>query len=318
MTAARCYPHLGGVERHVEAVRAELTAMGYTIHVAEVGEGLRALLSLPRLMHMLHSEHYDVIHAHDFVAALVTWSAVIASGVRRKIYSTIHGYEGYPLRKVHIWAHRIAHAVSAKVIAIGAYIDVWYGTKSNVVLHGGVPDASGTEEPSQQLVLFVSRLASDTNCLEVTQAFIAVSERAPHVQFRIYGFGPLKSVVEALCEGTAVQFCGPVSNVQSVLASASVIVANSYLAILEAFSRGKPVVAYYGNALKHDYLHEIALASGAVELAGSIHEIDQLLSGVLADSGRRATLSARGLAYSERFVWRNVARDYLNLWSLGR
>lgn len=315
MTAARCFPNMGGVERHVESVRRELAQAGHLVDVVELGEGRRALRSLLHLCGLLRRKNYDVVHAHDFTPALVTYAAMVISRSRRRLYVTIHGYEGFPLRTVYVAAHRFVHRLAARIIAIGAYIDQWYGTRSNVVLHGGIDKIDSAAEPSLQAVTFVSRLAQDTNAVEIATAFAAVSHRRPDVKFKIYGFGDCTERVKGICAGTPVEYLGPIADVAPVLADATVIIANSYLAILEAFACGKPVVSYYGNPLKKDYLSEIAEASKAVMLAGTPEELQGTLSKLLVDRGLRAQMSERGLAYAERFRWRNVARDYLSVWA---
>lgn len=316
MTAARCYPNIGGVERHVEYIRRELVKIGHTVEVLEVGEGLSALRSFPNLVTALRCGSFDVIHAHDFVASIVTWAAARYSRTKKDIYATVHGYEGYPLRPVYVLAHRFAHRIARKVIAIGSYIDRWYGTRSALVVHGGVDDVLTTPEPESPVIVFISRLATDTNSMEVVEALVALAAEYPEAHFRIYGFGPLALSVNEKCHASAVQFGGAISNVNDVLATSSIVVANSYLAILEAFSRGKPVISYYGNPLKRDYLEEIATASKAAEVVGSVQELQRVIGDLLDDSSLRATLSKRALAYAQRHQWSWVARDYLRLWGV--
>lgn len=314
MTAARCSPKMGGVERHVEALRTELETMGHDVFVAELGEGIRSLRALPRLALRLFRQKYDVVHAHDFLPAIATWLALRLTGNRTGLHVTIHGYEGYPLRARFIAGHRLAHRLAKNVVAVGAYIDRWYGTRSSVVTHGGVRHAPQSAVPHSPRVVFVSRLAPDTSCMQIADGFIRAGGRFSGTRFAIYGFGPLAESLAALCSGTAVEFGGPVSDAESVVSAATVVVANSYLAILEAFSAGKAVISYYDNALKRDYLAEIAAASSGILLAGNARDLDAAIARLLNDADVRERLAANGAAYAKRFLWRNVASDYLNLW----
>jgi glycosyltransferase involved in cell wall biosynthesis len=316
MTSARCFPKLGGVERHVEAIRRQISAMGHDVTVIELGEGLGAIRALPQLIKILRNAQYDVLHAHDFMPALVTWAAKHLTRSPANFYATIHGYEGYPLRRHYIAAHRIVNRLAEKVVAIGAYIDRWYGTRSHLVVHGGVEEAAAAPALESGRVVFIGRLACDTNSMEIAEAFSAAAKRHSHVRFTIYGFGPLQDAVNDMCRRNGVEFAGAAFEVSEILKSASVVVANSYLSILEAFSLGRPVLAYYGNPLKRDYISEIAQASSAVAAVGTPQELSAALDELIQDKGRRASLSKRGIAYASRLSWHNVANDYLNLWGV--
>lgn len=317
MTAAECAPKLGGVERHVEALRRELAACGCDVTVLELGRGARSVRALPRLLRVLKTQQFETIHAHDFLPAIVTWIAMRVAGVRIRLHVTIHGYEGFPLKAHYVAGHRLAHRLAGKVIAVGSYIDSWYGTHSNLVVHGGVTPVrtsiSAPHEPAASVV-FVARLAADNNCIEVTQALIACSGMHGGVQCSVYGFGPLAERVQGMCAGTAVSFAGATVDAARTLSQASIVVANSYLTILEAFSLRKPVVAYCDNALKRDYLEELARASRALIVASTIADLEAAISRLLADRAEREYLASRAALYAERFSWSNVARDYLNLW----
>lgn len=316
MTSARSFPKLGGVERHVECIRRQISAMGHDVTVLELGEGVRAAASLPKLIKTMRGARYDVLHAHDFMPALITWAAKFITASRAKLYVTIHGYEGYPLHRRYIVAHRIVHRLAEKVLAIGAYIDRWYGTRSNVVIHGGVEESVPLAKSEDPRIIFVGRLAYDTNSLEIAEAFCAAEKRHPDVRFCIYGFGPLEPAVSKMCRGSGVEFAGTAFDVPAILNTATIIVANSYLSILEAFSLAKPVIAYYGNPLKRDYISEIAQASSGLLAAGTPMGFAEALDELIADQERRALLSERGSAYARRLSWRNVANDYLNLWGV--
>lgn len=315
MTAARCYPHLGGVEKHVESVRRELLEMGIRVQTFETGEGLRALRSVLRLARVLRREKFDVVHAHDFMPLIATLLAKILAFQGWRVFVTIHGYEAFPLKRLHVWAHRFAHAVSIRVVAVGAYIDRWYGTRSHVVTHGGTDAAGLVASPFVPCVTFVGRLARDTNALEVARAFVAASKAHRTARFKIYGFGELELPVKDICAGSRVEFCGETRNVAEVLEDANLVVANSYLAILEAFSMGRPVIAFYSNPLKRDYLAEIAEASKALIITDSVAELSRLICDVLEDRDRHEVMAERGRCYADRFLWRYTARDYVNLWT---
>lgn len=315
MIATRVHPDVGGVERHVEAVSRELEALGHSVVRVAIGSGRTLASAIPRLLRVLAKDSYDVVHAHDFVAVIVAAFALLLRGRKLRPFATIHGYEGFPLRALYILGHRVAHVLARRVIAVGGYIDVWYRTRSTLVIHGGVAPPPRLLDSNGEGVVFIGRFAEDNNALDVARAFADLSREFPGVPFKLYGFGPQESVIRsAVASAPGVQLCGRTLTPEREMGRAEVVVANSYLAILEAFSMGKPVVSIYGNALKRDYLRELSSCCIGLATTGDVEGLTSALRHLLSD--RSGNLQMRDLvrSFGERMSWANIARDYLALW----
>jgi len=296
-----------------------LRSMGVSVDLLAVGKTSQAGRGINDIVNKLRKDNIALVHAHDFTATLICSIAIALSGHRSiRLYSTIHGYEGYPIKRRFVLAHRLAYLLSRRVINVGSYIDKWYGTHCNVVIHGGVTAAPPSPKVSVPMVVFVSRLAPDTCAVEVAEALSELAKERPSLRVIIGGFGPCESEVRAIIDGvTNIDFIGTVSDPPTIIKSASIVVANSYLAILEALSLGKPVASIASNPLKHDYLKEIADASGGIVVTSSKRELVSKVVELLdtSTSGARE-MGEAGKAYSARMSWENIAKDYRALWSL--
>jgi glycosyltransferase involved in cell wall biosynthesis len=106
--------------------------------------------------------------------------------------------------------------------------------------------------PDAQLVLFVGRLAEEKGCRHLVEAIPAVLARFPGAVALLAGTGPEREKLEALVRRTGVaghvRFLGIRDDVADLLAAADVVCLPSLheglsLALLEAMSAGRPVVA---------------------------------------------------------------------------
>lgn len=317
--AKSLYPSAGGVERHVAGLQAALERRGHSIVLLEMGPTGKFVRAVRRTASILRSERIDVIHAHDFLAVFCAWIAMLFAGRWCPLHMTTHGYEGYPLKYHFIVAHRVAHRLAKSAISIGAYIDTWYGTKSSLVLHGGVENQGlAAKVRADRTMCFVSRLAPDTAALEVAQTFVKLSKRRDDCAFVVGGFGPSAGAVGKALEGSTVRYIGRVDIPETIFAQCTCVVANSYLAILEALSVGCVVIGFAQNALKVDYLNEIASACPAVRVARSLPELEAMLVAHLSATEEDINVCSKAAkTYAERMTWDNVARDYVALWSQG-
>ena len=314
MVATSAHRRVGGVERHVEAVRRELEARGVATAVTALGPTRALPLAIPRLARTIARLSPDVVHTHDYVPTLAAALALRAVRRAAPLYATVHGYEGWPLRPHHVLGHRLAARAARRSIAVGAYVDAFYGTRSALVTHGGVEAVGAVAEPPAPAVSFVARYAADTDAPDVVRALRILAETRG-VAARTYGFGPLEQTLRELAGG-AVRVGGVTDDPRGVAAASTVVVATSYLAVLEAFSVGRPVVAVARNALKRAYLEEIAAASGALRVATGADALAAHVAALLDDDAARRAAADAALAYAARFTWARVASDYLGLWAV--
>src|SRR3990167_10858312 len=150
------YPHIGGVETHVEKVSRELIKQGHKVTVVttkhdekladvETYQGIKIIRILDSekkakiwasiLKYKSLFEASDLVHCHDIFWWYMPLRALLPT---KPVYSTFHGWEGeYPIPKKNLNARKIWEKLSNKNICIGEYLSKYYGTKPDLVSYGG-------------------------------------------------------------------------------------------------------------------------------------------------------------------------------------
>lgn len=337
--AANYYPHIGGVEKHLRELSAELSADGHQVTIvvekhdpsypgyekAGIAEVVRLERSTKRFVKSIYRYWQiarnckrilaaDVVHFHDF-SVMWGWlpAVILLKLLGRKVFITFHGWEGdCPPRKKILVQRKICELLCRGNICVGDFITKWYGTKADSVIYGGVTKAAALAE-KEDLALFVGRLASDTGILQYLSAWKMVSAEFPALTLVVCGDGPLRSsLVEYLKreEISNVSFAGFVEDVESYLARAKVVFTSGYLGILEAFSYATAVVAIHDNRLKKDYLEMMPNSDGMMWIAGSAAEVAASVREALSGSDKMAS----GYRFSLANDWGNVKKAYYELW----
>lgn len=237
------WPHIGGVEKHVERVSQELIKLGHEVTVvteqyqlklkkAEKHKGIK-IYRIPirdvsekakkwRIWRWLWQHRdliqaADIVHVHDVFFWYLPFRLLFP---KKKVFITFHGYETrFPPATSAIWQKRLAARLTAANICVGDYIGKWYGIKPTLVTYGAT-DQKKLPLPKKPHVLVLGRRSRDNNIQEVRQAL----KRVKHI---------------------------PTTH---SLRQASVVIASSYLSMLEALAAGRPVISLYSNPLKRDYL----------------------------------------------------------------
>jgi glycosyltransferase involved in cell wall biosynthesis len=286
-------PQIGGVETHLAHVHRALAA-DLEIHVfvrhapglpsRQVRDGVvvRRLPALPapaveawlaaRHGHLLRRAH--AIHSHD----------VFQPRLRRLLRSkrwihTFHGYEAYPVPEGAIAARRRVRAAVDHCVAIGAFIEEWYGTPCEDVLYGAAATTARAADPPAWDAIFYGRLEEDTGFRAYLEAFAAIRQRHPRARLLVVGDGSMRA---AATNAPSVELRPATPDVESLVARSAVAFASGYLAIVEAAQIGRPVVTYFGTPIKESYLrcHPMAahlrICSSAEEIAGAF---DRALQG---------------------------------------
>lgn len=237
------HPHIGGVERHVERVSQELIKLGhevivvteqyqqklkevekrksikvYRIPVGGVSEKAKKWHIWRWLwQHRSLISQADIIHVHDVFFWYLPFRFLFP---QKPVFITLHGYETkFPPATSAIFQKRLAAKLTSANICVGDYIGKWYGIKPTLVTYGAT-DQKRLPLPKKPHVLVLGRPSKDNNIQEVRQAL----KRVKHI---------------------------PVTH---SLKTASIVIASSYLSILEALAAGRPVISLYSNPLKRDYL----------------------------------------------------------------
>lgn len=337
--APRCYPDIGGVERHILEVGRELVKDGHTLCVIvlersghagyEEAGGVKyyrldknkrlgkyfVLYQMIKLWSLFREA--DIIHFHDFFPfwKYGTWLFPFLKAMRKKVYITFHGWEGRcPPERNAVIKRKICEKLANGNMCIGHFIEKWYGCKADVVSYGGVRAAV---EPGKSLpyVVFVGRLAEDSGITEYVRAWKQVSERHPKLKFVICGGGALRESLEEYIERENIgniEFKGVVIDPENYVKYAHVVFTSGFLGILEAFSYKKPVIGVYRNELKKDYLEMLPESDKMLWIAGDSGEVANSVEEALSKNEK----VERAYAFSLANDWDKVKRDYYKLWRI--
>lgn len=137
------WPHVGGVEKHVYEVTKSLERGGHKVTIISE-EDIKyphiKLLGLIYIWFWLFSnrkliENADIIHCHDVFIWYLPFRFLYPS---KKVFTTFHGWEGiWPIPWKNIYFKRLAAKLSDGTIAVGKYIEKYYGIEANKIIYGG-------------------------------------------------------------------------------------------------------------------------------------------------------------------------------------
>jgi glycosyltransferase involved in cell wall biosynthesis len=341
--AASAWPSIGGVERHILELTAEMIADGHQVTLIAPGKQLSELkdkhqaeskriqlhtsnikllngfiggLSLG--IHLPILLNADVIHYHDY-QPLWRWGLWLHPLLRlagKRIFITFHGWEGhFPPSSIARFRRRFIAAIVDGSLAIGHYISKWYATNSAVISYGGVRLPS-LEPHCGDYALFVGRLERDTGILQYLEAFSQAHQEARHLRLIVCGDGSLRTQVQSLATdlGIEAQFLGAVSDPTPYYREARMVFASSYLAILEAFSFGKSVIAIYDNPLKQDYLCLIPKSEQMMWICGDIPELSKAIQRINSTPINSRSIKAN--KFAQENSWSHVKQAYYKLWGV--
>ncbi len=256
--------NFAGVERYVASVSVELARRGHRVDVVGGAPGeMEALLDRSGVAFVpavggralaranLARPRPDVVHAHMTAADVV--AVATRPLVRRPVVSTLH----FAQRRGHDALTRRMYAVLPHLItveiAISRTVAEAAGGSPQVILNG-VPEPAdaGHDVERDPVVLVVQRLEREKDTSTALRAFAAsgLAERA--WQLHVCGDGSERQRLEDLArdEGIdeATRFLGHVDDPGRRMVRASLLVASAVcepfgLTVVEAMSRGLPVVA---------------------------------------------------------------------------
>lgn len=337
------WPHVGGVERHVEKVSRSLVSRGHEVMVFTFKHE-RSLATEDRLgeigiyrFQRRKPDHWerrrvlgwfltnrwiidwaDVIHCHDFYTW--DWSFLLLRILffPKPVCLTFHGYEReFPPTSRSIRYRRMAARVTRGNMIIGDYIAKWYGNEYDFVSYGGVDAVEDGGVPREEKAVFKGRLEADTGVLVYLAALRELRERyGVQLPLEIFGDGPLRATVGGLIETSRLEarVHGFVPDVEGRMGSPRFAFASSYLSILEAMIRKRAVFSVYVNELKKDYLFSLPGAGEMMFISASAEDLAYRLYRSLHDVEELNEKVTRAHAFARRQTWERVAEQYLALY----
>lgn len=238
------WPHVGGVEKHVEMLKHEFRKTKYEINILSEEDIKPPKIKLFGLLYIwcwlfknrsliLNS---NIIHIHDVFIWYLPFRFLFPF---KKVFITFHGWEGkFPPTVWSILNKRIANYLTNGSIAVGKYIEKWYGIKADYITHGAAQSLAISRLPlvkTKNTIVWLGRRDEDTGINEFKKWLNKHSE--------------LK-----------VKYVTNIKNPERYLKTAEYCVPSGYLSYLEAKSYGCKIITFANSPLKVDYWKEISKA----------------------------------------------------------
>lgn len=237
------YPttHIGGVERHIEAISHKLYVLGIkttTITSEDIKPPKIKYFGLLYIWYWLFKNRHlitgcNLVHIHDVFIWYLPFRFLYP---RKKVYITFHGWEGkFPPTLWSIFNKRIANKLTNGSIAVGKYIEKWYGITASHIIYGGVEmlNDKNINAKTKNTIIWLGRQDVDTGIKEFKKW---LSEQK--VNFKV-------------------TYVTNVKNPEKYLKTAEYCVPSGYLSYLEAKNVGCKIMTFANFPLKEDYWNEI-------------------------------------------------------------
>lgn len=238
------WPRVGGVERHLKFIISNFKSTNPDIEIKTISE---EDIKPPRIKYfgLLYIWYWlfknrelitrsNVVHIHDVFIWYLPFRFLFPF---KKVYITFHGWEGkWPIPLWNILNKRVANLLCSGSIAVGKYIERWYGIKSNYIIHGAVEKLPKTKfKKIKNTIVYLGRQDADTGINEFKN-WLSGQETKYKVKYITNDPNPEKYLITA-------EYCVP----------------SGYLSYLESLSYGCKIITFGNNPLKKDYWKEIKL-----------------------------------------------------------
>ncbi len=290
----------------------------------------------------------EVVHVHDVFwwvmpfIPIIKWDKSYKNyNISGRLFVTFHGWEGrWPPTRSAVWQKKLAAWLSDGTIGVGDFYQKWYEVKTDKTVWGVLDNSyksykdykrgfnKGIKGIYRKLEDFkgdggkVFRLAFFGRLEEVNGIEIALkamnkgyknykSYNNQGIKIIFVGDGSWRKEAEKVGKVT-----GMIKNPWKYLGGADVVIASSYLAILEAAAMGKPVIAIANNPLKRDYLEGHPMRRG-FEVVGSSDELAEIITNknYKGYKGYKNNLS-KTRAWARGQTAGKLAGEYEELWKL--
>ncbi len=337
--ARRFYPDVGGVETHVYEIGKRLIQMGHQVTVvsempgssqSRMSDKLTGELDGIRILRIPTGENErrkkftiwkwlwehrgvmreaDVIHCHDVFFWFLPFTILYP---RKQVYTTFHGYEGYPIRRKAIIYRKIFELLSKGSICVGDFMKKWYHAKPDYVIYGGVSlQVKESLKKKRDAAIFIGRLDDQTGIDTYVQAVKNIRKNyIPNFTLTLYGDGPYRKTAETE-EGVIIKGFTPSASEHIPFFYYSFI--SRYLAILEALIHKSPVIAVYDDPVKRDYL-QMAPFADFIFIVRNENEIIQTIKEINLNPNRANKMVEKGFEWASKQTWEEVVKVYLALW----
>lgn len=337
------YPHIGGVEKHVQRISEELIMRGHNVTIItqkhtnkllnseKIGKIKVFRIDASRVTqiwiwiykHKKLIKKADIVHFHDYGTFIYWYLPFRFLYPLKNYYITFHGYEGMiPIPKKIIYLRKITELLTNGNICIGSFIPKWYGTNANFISLGGVDRFKLTSEDKQNIkkksALYIGRLENDTGIWEYLIALKILKENNINIKMDICGDGTLKEDIEIYIKENKLNATihGFTNNTDRFLATNYFTFLSGYLTILEAMISKKLVFSVYSDSLRRDYLLSIPNSADMMIITNSPTKLAKKIAFYYKNPAECTNMVENAYNFAKNQSWAKLADYYLKLWEI--
>lgn len=305
----------------------ELRAAGVKVEV--LGMGKRCTFAfLFRLVKKMKDCRVEILHAHGYSACTIGRAAAFLANVPVMIAHVHSMYWNYTRRQ--LFTEKVLSLITHKIICCSEAVARFVTEKERVVagrvavVYNGVPDLRRAGDgdaraalglcPEDFSILVAASFSRNKGHSCFLSAISDVLRARPRIKVFLAGEGPLKRELELQAEKLGITgnvvFCGVVRDIGALLSAVDVLVLPSVereglpIAVLEAMSAGKPVIASRIGGIPE------AVSDGKTGLLIPPRDSAALAAAILALDRDRTKLRESGLAarvlYEQKFTLENM------------
>ncbi len=332
------YPHIGGVETHVQKIGQELKKLGHQVIIVteqydkslkteELIQGIK-VYRIPVWNKSEKSKKWtiwyclwrhrqliktaDIVHIHDVFFWYLPFRFLYPF---KKIFITFHGYEGSSLPKLSAIIHRkIAEILSANCICVGEFMKKWYYAQPKLITYGAA-NIKFDSLPQKLTAIFIGRLDQDTGIMVYLKALRLLRQKSIPLSLTVYGHGRYYAKAKDFCHKyhLPVEFKGFTNQAALKIKDFRFAFVSRYLSILEAMQAGRIVFAQYNNPIKQDYLACHPQAKNMIIFHSPL-ELAQAITAILKDPRQEIKMIKLAYQWASRQTWQKLTQHYLQLW----
>ena len=328
------WPHVGGVEKHVGEIGKRLKVKGKSVTIVttkydknlksrEKKEGVEIIrftqlrvkylglfytwLWLLKNIDLIKES--DIVHIHDVFIWYLPFRFLFPKKV---VYTTFHGWEGkYPIPIKSIMQKKIAVKLSIGSIAVGEYIEKYYGIRPDIVTYGGVEKIKFkiNFKKEENSIIYVGRLDEDTGLSVILAALKNYRhlDDGSKTMMEFVGDGELRKECEKY--GKVHGFIDPTPFYQK----AKFCFASGYLTIHEALANKCLVLTAYRHPLQKDY-YKLTPFSKFIISSDNPQKLAERLVYLSKNKKAAQKLIDAGYNWVKTQTWEKLTNSYLKLW----
>jgi len=322
------YPHVGGIERHVEEISIRLREKGHNITILttkhdkylknkEYYRGIKIVrFQQPKIkftgllitwIWLINNisliMRSDIIHIHDVFIWYWPFKIIFPN---KNVYTTFHGQWGqYPLPIMDTIQKRIGSWLSKGNISIGKYIPLNYKYDANIINYGATNIAKGNSEKVNKRIIYIGRLDTELTL----NHFFTVLKELDGYKVEFCGDGEMREECEKY--GKVHGFVNP----NPFYAKAKCCFASGYLTIMEAMAYKCLVIVVYDNPLKKDY-YEMTPFAKYIVIGKNSEDLLKKFKFYERNPKEAQKKINKGYNWVKHQTWDKMVDDYLKLWGI--